>query len=184
MRCLPRVPAARGACAYQSRTPFDRTAYGPAFGIVAITLLDSAGPGEGRVASCERIFCPAATALAVAQDAVNHAGIRNKGDNPHAAAARAQERVSLEDFPYQTSPCAAGLPRETSWSAPSPSAPLKEHSPCLSFSPSAWCFSLRVRSVWASETSSRPRRSPSGIRDKKLPCVPVGGHCKRRPHEA
>ncbi len=112
MRCLPRVPAARGACAYQSRTHLDRTACGPAFGIVDITLLDSAGPGEGRVASFERIFCPAATALAVAQDAVNHAGIRNKGDNPHAAAARAQERVSLEDFPYQTSPCAAGLPRE------------------------------------------------------------------------
>ena len=89
----------------------DRTAYGPAFGIV--DLMESMGPGEGGIARFERVFCPAAFALAMAQDAVNDVGVGNKGDDAHAGAAgSASQRVSLENFPDQTGPGAAGLPGE------------------------------------------------------------------------
>jgi len=46
----------------------------------------------------------------MSQDAADDAGICNKGDDAHAAAARAPQRVRLEDFLNQPSPCAAGLP--------------------------------------------------------------------------
>ncbi len=89
----------------------DRTAYGPAFGIVA--RMEGMGPGEGGIARFERVFCPAAFALAMAQDAVNDVGVGNKGDDAHAGAAgSASQRVSLENFPDQTGPGAAGLPGE------------------------------------------------------------------------
>ncbi len=49
----------------------------------------------------------------MAQDAVDDAGVGNNGDNPHAGAAgAASQRVSLENFPDQTGPRAAGLPGE------------------------------------------------------------------------
>jgi len=73
----------------------------------------SVGPGEGRIARFERVFCPAAIALAMAQDAVDDARIGNKRDDAHAGAAgSASQGVSLEDFPDQSSPGAAGLPGE------------------------------------------------------------------------
>ena len=91
----------------------DRTAYRPELGVVGANLLEKVGPGEGRSARFERVFRPAAIALSMAQDAVDDAGIGNKGDDAHAGAAgAASQRVGLEYFPGQTSPRAAGLPRE------------------------------------------------------------------------
>jgi hypothetical protein len=66
----------------------------------------------------EKILCArlewvlrlAALAFPMAQDAVDDAGIGNKGDDAHAGAA--SQRVSLENFPDQTGPSAAGLPGE------------------------------------------------------------------------
>jgi len=101
----------RERCRSWAGTDLDRTAYGPAFGIV--DLMESVGPGEGRSARFERVFCPAAIALAVPQDAVDDVKIGNKGDSAHArAAGAASQGVSLEDFPDQTGPRAAGLPGE------------------------------------------------------------------------
>lgn len=73
----------------------------------------SVGPGEGRIARFERVFCPAAIALAMAQDEVDDARVGNQRDDAHAGAAgSASQGVSLEDFPDQSSPGAAGLPGE------------------------------------------------------------------------
>ena len=47
----------------------------------------SVGPGEGRIARFERVFCPAAIALALAQDEVDDARVGNKRDDAHAGAA-------------------------------------------------------------------------------------------------
>jgi hypothetical protein len=44
------------------------------------------------------------------QDAVDDAGIRNKGDDAHASAAGAKQRIRLEDLFNQPSPRAAGFP--------------------------------------------------------------------------
>ena len=66
-----------------------------------------------RSARFERVSCPAAIALAVAQDAVDDARVGNKGDDAHAGAAgSASQGVSLEDFPDQTGPRAGSLPGE------------------------------------------------------------------------
>jgi hypothetical protein len=43
------------------------------------------------------------------EDAVNHAGFCNKGDDAHAAAAGAQQGIRLENLFNQASPCAAGF---------------------------------------------------------------------------
>ena len=49
----------------------------------------------------------------MARDTVYDAGIGNKRDDAHAGAAgAASQRVSLENFPDQTGPGAAGLPGE------------------------------------------------------------------------
>lgn len=44
------------------------------------------------------------------QDTMDDAGVCNKGDDTHTAAAGAQEGIGLEDFLNQSSPCAAGFP--------------------------------------------------------------------------
>jgi len=44
------------------------------------------------------------------KDAVDDAGIGYKGDDAHAAAAGAMQRVRFEDYLNQTSPGAAGFP--------------------------------------------------------------------------
>ena len=97
-----------------AKADLDRTAYRQEFGVVGATLLEQGEPGEGRrSARFERTFCPAAIAPAVTQDAVDHTGVGNEGNNAHAGAAGgASQRVGLEYFPDQTSPRAAGLPRE------------------------------------------------------------------------
>ena len=52
----------------------------------------------------------AALAFAVAQDAAGDARIYNKGDDAHARATSAEQRVDFEDFSEQTRPCAACFP--------------------------------------------------------------------------
>jgi hypothetical protein len=47
------------------------------------------------------------------QDTVDDAGIRNEGDDAHAAAAGAKQGIRLEDFLNQASPCAPGFPGAT-----------------------------------------------------------------------
>jgi len=75
--------------------------------------MESVGPGEGRITRFERVFCPAAIALAMAQDAVDDARVDNKGDDAHwGAAGAASQRVSLEKFPDQARPRAPRLPGE------------------------------------------------------------------------
>jgi hypothetical protein len=44
------------------------------------------------------------------QDAIDNAGICNKGNDAHAAAATTQEGIRLEDFLNQPGPRAAGFP--------------------------------------------------------------------------
>ena len=57
---------------------------------------ESVGPGEGRSTRFERVFCPAAFVLPMA-DAVDDAKVSNKGDDARAGAAgAASQRVSLE----------------------------------------------------------------------------------------
>ena len=46
------------------------------------------------------------------QDTIHHAGICNKGDDAHAAAAAAKQRIRFEDFLNQPSPRAPGFPGE------------------------------------------------------------------------
>jgi hypothetical protein len=97
MPCLPRVPGTRSVSAYGPWAHPDRAAYGPAFGMTDAKLMEGAGPGEERIATFERVLCPAAIALAVAQNAIDDARVGNKGDNPHAGAAgAASQGVSLE----------------------------------------------------------------------------------------
>ena len=55
--------------------------------------------GRWRSAGLERVLRLAAPALPVAQDALHYPRVCNEGDNLHACAASAQERVHLEDFP-------------------------------------------------------------------------------------
>ena len=64
----------------------------------------------GRRPWFERIPGFAALAFPMPQDAVDDAGICNKGDDAHAAAAGAQQRIRFEDFLNQPSPRAAGFP--------------------------------------------------------------------------
>jgi len=52
----------------------------PAFGIINAKLWESVRPGDGRSSRFERVFCPAAFALPMAGDAVDEAGIGNKGN--------------------------------------------------------------------------------------------------------
>jgi len=53
------------------------------------------GAGARRIARFERILRLASLAFAVAQDAVEDARICNKGDDAHAGAAGAEQRVDL-----------------------------------------------------------------------------------------
>jgi len=76
----------------------------------ASALLRDYGRCAGRRPGLERILRFAAAAFAVPEDAANDAGIRNKGYDTHAAAARAQQGIGLEDFPDQARPGAAGFP--------------------------------------------------------------------------
>jgi len=93
MCCLPRVSGSR-AQQLLRRAHLNLTTYGPALGIV--DLMESVGRGEGRIARFERVFRPAAIALAMAQDAVDDAGVGNKRDEAHwGAAGAASQRVSL-----------------------------------------------------------------------------------------
>jgi len=55
--------------------------------------MESVGPGEGRISRFERIFCPAAMALAVAQDSVDDARVGNKGDDAQVRATRIRHRA-------------------------------------------------------------------------------------------
>jgi hypothetical protein len=48
----------------------------------------------------------------MAQDAVYHPRVCNKGDDPHAGAAFADQRVNLKDFSEQARPGAPGFPGE------------------------------------------------------------------------
>jgi len=63
-----------------------------------------------RSPGLERVPRPAAPAFAMAQDAVDDARVCNEGDDPHAGAALAKERICLEDFPQKASPQASGFP--------------------------------------------------------------------------
>ena len=72
--------------------------------------MESMGPGEGRRRRFERVFCPAAFAVPMTKDAVDDAGVGNKGDAAHAGAAGAGQGIRFEDFSQQTSPGAAGFP--------------------------------------------------------------------------
>jgi len=76
------------------------------------TLWVGAVAGARRSARFERILRLATLAFAVAQDAVDDARICNKGDDAHARAAGAEQRVDFEDFSEQTRPGAACFPGE------------------------------------------------------------------------
>ena len=69
-----------------------------------------AGAGARRSAGFERILGFAAPAFPMAQDAVDDARVRNQGNDAHAGAARAKQRIDFEDFSNQAGPRAAGLP--------------------------------------------------------------------------
>jgi len=62
-------------------------------------LLPGAGIGARRSARFERILGLAAVAFAMAQDAVDHPRVCNKGDDPHAGATRADQRFGFENLP-------------------------------------------------------------------------------------
>jgi hypothetical protein len=76
------------------------------------SLWKGVGAGARRRTRLERVPSLAALALPVSQDAVDDAGVGNKGDDAHAGAAGASQRISFEDFPDQAGPSAAGLPGE------------------------------------------------------------------------
>ena len=68
--------------------------------------------GSRRRTRLERVPSLAAVALPVSQDAVDDAGVGNKGEDAHAGAAGAGQGIRFEDFPNQAGPSAAGLPGE------------------------------------------------------------------------
>jgi hypothetical protein len=76
------------------------------------SLRKGVGAGARRRTRLERVPSLAAIALPVAWDAVDDAGVGNKGDDAHAGAAGASQRIRFQDFPDQSSPGAAGLPGE------------------------------------------------------------------------
>jgi len=66
----------------------------------------------GRSARIEWVLRLAAPAFTMAQDAVDDPRVCNEGDDLHACAAGAKQRVCFEDFPEQSRPGAAGFPGE------------------------------------------------------------------------
>ena len=78
-----------------------------------VALMNGGGSRLGRSAGLERIMDLAALALAMAQDPVDDARIRNDGDNLHfCAAARTQHRIDFEYLAKQARPGPADLLRE------------------------------------------------------------------------
>ena len=63
-----------------------------------------------RSSRFERILHLAALAVPMVQDAVDNTRLGNKGDDPHAGAASADQRICFEDLPDQARPRAAGFP--------------------------------------------------------------------------
>ena len=76
------------------------------------SLRKGVGAGARRRTRLERVPSLAALALPVAQDAVDDAGVGNKGHDAHAGAAGAHQGVGFEDLPDQAGPSAAGLAGE------------------------------------------------------------------------
>jgi len=97
----------------QSGTPRPEGRLGGVRGVATDwALWVGAGVGARRNARFERILRLAALAFAVAQDAAGDARIYNKGDDAHARAASAEQRVDFEDFSEQARPGAACFPGE------------------------------------------------------------------------
>jgi len=65
-----------------------------------------------RSARIEWVLRLAAPAFTMAQDAVDDPRVCNEGNDLHACAACAKQRVCFEDFPEQSRPRAAGFPEE------------------------------------------------------------------------
>jgi hypothetical protein len=66
------------------------------------SLRKGVGASARRRTRRERVPSFAALALPVAQDAVDDAGVGNKGDDAHAGAAGADQRIGFENNPQTT----------------------------------------------------------------------------------
>jgi len=71
--------------------------------------LPRSGVGARRSAGFERILRPAALAFPMAQDAAGDPRVCDEGDDPHAGATGADQRVHFEDFSEQARPRAPGF---------------------------------------------------------------------------
>jgi hypothetical protein len=67
--------------------------------------------GTRRSTGFERILGFAALIFPMTQDAIDDPGICNKGNDPHAGTAFADQRVNLKDLSEQARPGAPGFPR-------------------------------------------------------------------------
>jgi hypothetical protein len=79
---------------------------------VALELLRGACLPRRRSAGLEWIVRLAALAFPMAQDAIDDPRLCNKGNDLHAGATGANQRVHFEDFPEQARPGASGFPGE------------------------------------------------------------------------
>jgi hypothetical protein len=113
-RQIPLSPEFRACrlkfCSRSDKPQLNRRPAAKRTSAVVSELLHNPRRSSGRRPWFKGILRLAALACTMPQDAVNDAGIGNKGDDAHAAAAGAKQRIGLENLLNQPSPGTACFP--------------------------------------------------------------------------